>query len=127
MAQPVSQPAVYANVLKTQKKNWQCALLYPMLKGFRKNLAFCKVFRFLPLVLLIRATCGWTWVWSIDGMILKDGNWRARGKTYPTATLSTTDLTWADLGSNSCLGIWKQTINHVSHDTVKTKLNANCI
>jgi hypothetical protein len=46
-------------------------LFYPMLPDFRKTIAFWKVSRLRPLVLLLRATFSrrWRWMWRIGGMI----------------------------------------------------------
>jgi len=51
-------------------------------------------------VLLIRATCRWSWVCRIGSMILTEENRSTGIKTCPSATLSTTNVTQTDLGSN---------------------------
>jgi hypothetical protein len=40
------------------------------------------------------------WIWSSGGMILTGENWRTWRKTFPSATLSTTNPTWTVLGVN---------------------------
>jgi hypothetical protein len=40
------------------------------------------------------------WIWSNGGIILTGENRRTRRKTCPSATLSTTNPTWTDLGTN---------------------------
>jgi hypothetical protein len=45
-------------------------LFYPMLLYLRKSIAFWKVPRLRPFVLLVRATCNWRWVWRNGRMIL---------------------------------------------------------
>ena len=53
---------------------------------------------------------GWRWVWRIGGMILTGENRSIRRKTYPSATLSTTDPIWTCLESNSVsIGKWHRT------------------
>jgi hypothetical protein len=56
-------------------------------------------------------------------MILTRENRSTRGKTGPAATLSTTNLTWTDLGSNPGLDGERPTTNRLSHGTAKTKIN----
>jgi hypothetical protein len=52
---------------------------------------------------------------SHDGMILTGENRRNRRKTCPSATLSTTNLTWTDLGAN--LGLRGEATNRLSPST----------
>jgi hypothetical protein len=51
------------------------------------------------------------------GMKLTDENRITRGKTCPTATLSTTNLTWTDPRSNPGLHSGRPTTNRQSHGT----------
>jgi hypothetical protein len=44
-------------------------------------------------------------------------NRSTRGKTCPSATLSTTNPTWTDLGSNPGLRGRRPAANHMSHGT----------
>ena len=53
-----------------------------------------------PLVLQAKATCIGRWIWSNCGMILTKETRNTRRKTISSATLSATNLTWTDLGSN---------------------------
>jgi hypothetical protein len=71
-----------------------------MLSDFRKSIAFGKVPRLSPFTILLRAMCRWRWVWSTGGMILTGEIKSTQRKTCPSATLSTTYLTWKGLGSN---------------------------
>jgi hypothetical protein len=48
-------------------------------------------------------------------------------KTCPSATLSTTNLTWTDPGSNPDLGGERPVINHLSHGTAIPAVLAVCI
>ena len=43
-------------------------------------------------------------------------NQSTRGKTHPSATLSTTNPTWIDLGSNPSLRGGRPGTNRLSHD-----------
>jgi hypothetical protein len=52
------------------------------------------------------------------GMILTGENRRTPRKTCPSATLSTTNLTWIDLGANPCLRGEMPATNDLSHGTV---------
>jgi len=61
------------------------------LADFWKSIAFWKVPRLCPLV-LVRASCRWRWVWSVGGMILV-GAW-------PIGTFSATYSRWTELGWN---------------------------
>jgi hypothetical protein len=45
------------------------------------------------------------------------------GKTCPSATLSTTNLTWTDLGSNPGLRGERPATNRLSHGKVKVKFS----
>jgi hypothetical protein len=45
------------------------------------------------------------------------------GKTCPSATLSTTNLTWTDPGSNTGLHVWRPAANRLSHGTALPLLN----
>jgi hypothetical protein len=76
-----------------------------------------KVLRFRPLVLLIGVVITLRRVSSICGMILTGDNRSVRRKTCPSATLSTTSLTWTELGSNLNLSGEKPATNRLSHGT----------
>jgi hypothetical protein len=56
-------------------------------------------------------------VGSIDGMIVTRGNQSTRWNTCPSATLSTTNLTWTGLGSNPSLRGERPATNRLSHRT----------
>ena len=73
--------------------------LLPMPLDFRKSFAFWKVPRLRPFVLLVRATCRWRWVWSIDGKTVTGENRSTRRIACLPATLSFTNFTWPDLES----------------------------
>jgi hypothetical protein len=57
---------------------------------------------------------------SDGGMILKGENRRTRRKACPSATLSTTILTWIDPGANPCLRGERPATNDLSHGTAHT-------
>jgi hypothetical protein len=46
-------------------------------------------------------------------------NRRTRGKSCPSATLSTTNPTWTDPGSNPCLRGGRPAANRLSHGTAR--------
>jgi hypothetical protein len=54
-------------------------------------------------------------------MILTGKNRSTRGKTYPSAILSTTNPTWTDPGSNPDLRGERPATNRLSHDTASTQ------
>jgi hypothetical protein len=58
-------------------------------------------------------------------MKLTGENRSTRGKTYPSATLSTTNPTWTDPGSNPGLCGERPATNRLSHDTAHL-LNLGC-
>jgi hypothetical protein len=60
------------NTVKTAKKKAE-VLFYPLLPPFRKSTALWKAPPIRLLVLLIRATCRWKWVWRINEVILTQG------------------------------------------------------
>jgi hypothetical protein len=71
------------------------------------------------------ATLWWRWfvffVFPCDGELM-EWNWQGktevlRGKTCPNATLSTTNPTWSNPGSNPGLRGGRQTTNRLSHGT----------
>jgi len=78
-------------------------LSFPTLHDFRENTAFWKIPRLRLFILPVKATCTWRWVRSTGGMIVTGVNRSTRRKTCPNAMLSTTNLTWTDLTSNSGL------------------------
>jgi hypothetical protein len=49
-------------------------------------------------------------------------NRSTRGKTCPSATLSTTNPTWTDPGSNLVLRVERPATNRLSHDTATSPL-----
>jgi hypothetical protein len=55
--------------------------------------------------------------WSNAGMKLTGENRSTRGKTCPSATLSTTNPTWTDLESNPFFRGEKPATNRLSHGT----------
>jgi len=62
-------------------------------RDFRERVAFCTC-------VLVRAAGRRKWVWSMSGVILNGENRSARINTYHSATLSSTNFTCIDLGSN---------------------------
>ena len=62
----------------------------------RKRAACGKV----PQDVLVKETHSWKWVWADSGIILTGENRSAGRKPCPTASFSTSNLTWTDLGSN---------------------------
>lgn len=99
-----------------KKKNCKY-LLYPMLPCLRDSIAFWKVPRPLPFVLLLRATCIWRWVRSIGGITVTEENRSTRTEVCPSATSSNTNPTQTALGSKTGLRIERPAINHLSHGT----------
>jgi hypothetical protein len=59
---------------------------------------------------------------SHGGMTLTGENRRTRRKTRPSATLSTTNPTWTDPGTNLGLCGERPVNNHLSHGTAKFHL-----
>lgn len=70
-----------------------------------------------PICPLVRATSRWRWVWRIGEMTLTGRNLGTQTKTSPSATSSTTNLTWTSLGSNPCLRNENPAYNRLSHVT----------
>jgi hypothetical protein len=67
------------------------------------------------------------WIWSSGGMILTGENRRTWRKSCPSATLSTTNRTWTDLGENSVLHSKKPETNRLSYGTVLQQIqNFTC-
>jgi len=63
------------------------------------------------------------WYMSMEshgGIILTGENRRTRRKTCPSATLSTTNPTWTDTGTNSGLSCERPATNRLSHNTAPT-------
>jgi hypothetical protein len=56
-------------------------------------------------------------------MILTGENQSTRGRTSPSATLSTTNPTWTDLGSNPYLRGGRLATNRLSHGTTQDHLH----
>jgi hypothetical protein len=52
-------------------------------------------------------------------------NRRTRGETCPNATLSTTNLTWTDPGSNPGLRGGRPAANRLNHGTAKCAITSN--
>ena len=72
--------------------------------------------------------------WVVDGWMSTEqwcngtdrGNRSTGTETFPNATLSTTNLTWTDLGSNTSLRGVRPTTDRLSHVTaIKVKINLN--
>ena len=72
---------------------------------------------FPPFVLLVGAICGWKWVWSIGGAMLKGKTEVLGEKRYRSATLYTTDPTWTGLASK--VGFERPKANSFSHSRAK--------
>jgi hypothetical protein len=62
---------------------------------------------------------------SDSGMILTGDNRRIRRKTYPIATLPTTNPTWIDPGANPGLCGERPATNDLGHDTA-LHISATC-
>jgi hypothetical protein len=60
-------------------------------------------------------------VWSIGGMIVVGKNQSTWNETRHSATLSTTNLTWAGLGSNRSLQVDRRATNSMSNGTAFLK------
>jgi hypothetical protein len=74
-------------------------LFYQINPDFQNSISLWKVPSLNMFVVSVRATSRFRWEWSIGGMILTRQNRNTRRKTCPSATLSTTNLTRADLGT----------------------------
>jgi len=103
------------------------ALFYPMLPAFRNSIAFCNVPRIRWFVLLVRAMCRCRWVWSNGWMILTGEERSNRRKTRPSATLSTTNLTWTDPRLNRCLRDDRPATERLNYGRACTKEKATWI
>jgi hypothetical protein len=61
------------------------------------------------------------WLMNLEHLV--DENWQGKPKysqkTSPSVTLSNTNPTWSDLGSNPDLGCGKPSTSHLSNDTVQ--------
>ena len=60
-------------------------------------------------------------------MKLTGENRSTRGKTCPSATLSTTNPTWTDRGSNPGLRGERPATNRLSHGTAYTRISTMCM
>ena len=79
--------------------------LCPVIPDFRKRIAFWKVSRLLrQFVLLERTACRWKWVWSTGEVILTREDWSTWRKIFPSAILSTGNLTRTGWGLSP--GLW---------------------
>jgi hypothetical protein len=63
--------------------------------------------------------------WSTGGKKLTGENRSTRGKTFSNATLSTTNPTWIDPGSNPGLRCGRPATNHLSHDAAQFVFTMN--
>jgi len=54
-------------------------------------------------------------MWSVGGMTVTEENWDTGIETYPSATSSTTNVTWTDLGSKPGPTIWAIPRSSSSH------------
>jgi hypothetical protein len=61
---------------------------------------------------------------SDGGMTLTGESRSTRSKTYPSATLSTTNPTWTDPGANQGLRGEKPSTNHLSHGTASNDVTS---
>jgi hypothetical protein len=78
---------------------------------------------------LRRACCSsprWCMTVCHGGMILSGGNRRTRRKNYPSATLSTTNPTWTDLGANPGLRGERPVTSRLSHGTASLLCKNDC-
>jgi len=66
---------------KTKNTSVSSALRLP------KEHYFLKVPRLRPIVLLVKATCGWSWLWSIGGMRVTGENRSTWRKTCHSGTV----------------------------------------
>jgi hypothetical protein len=57
------------------------------------------------------------WIWSSSGMIMAGENRRTQRETCPSATLSTTNPTWTNVGAYPHLRSAKPATNRLSYDT----------
>jgi len=81
-------------------------LFYSMLPDFGMSIAFWKVLRFPPFILLETATCKLKWLRSSGGMMTGQ-NRNAPRKIRPSDIFSTVSPTWPDLGSKTSPSQWQ--------------------
>jgi hypothetical protein len=80
----------------------------------KRPMACVRISRLHPIFLLITAVLRWRWVWSNGGMT--DSKTEVLGQIPgPTATLSTTNLTWTGPDSNLGLCSDRLVTNCLSH------------
>jgi hypothetical protein len=91
------------------------SVFHSFLPDFRKSIL--KVPRLRPFVRPVRARFRWRRLSSIGGMIQAGENRSTRIKTYPNVILSTTHITWTDLGSNRGLRSERSSSNRLNHGT----------
>ena len=91
------------------------AVCHPKLLQFRKSVAFRKVPRLLPLVLLVMATRRSGWVWGNGGMVLTGKNWSTGRQTRHSATSSTINVAGNILGSNRGIHDERPATDRLSH------------
>jgi hypothetical protein len=99
--------------MKTEKKGKQ--LFSPVLPDFWNIVPFWKATT--RLFLLIRATCSWIWAWSTGEMMIGENETTQR-KTYPSAPLPATNLTWTDLNWTKPFAVisWPLTWTYITYN-----------
>ena len=99
-------------------------LFRTMLSDFRNFIAFCKVPRLRPFIVLVTAACRWRWVWSIVGMILTGGTEMLGEQPHLITLCLHKILIWTLLGSNPGLRRERPATDRLKHGTtLQTKVN----
>ena len=98
------------------------AIFFPMLHDFRNSMAFWKVPRLRPFVVLIRAACRCS-VWSIGWVILNGGERELlRETSFPMRLCTTKNPIRPGPGSNPGLRAERSATNRLSHGTATENL-----
>ena len=66
----------------------------PILLDFQQNIAFLESSQVSPVYPSVTVTCKWQRAWSVGGIICAENSRSTRRKSYFSAALPTTNLTW---------------------------------
>jgi len=66
----------------------------PIIVDIQNSIAFLERYQASLVCSSVKVTCKWQGVWSIGGIILAENSRSTRGKSYLSASLPTTNLTW---------------------------------
>jgi hypothetical protein len=111
----------------SKRKNWTYFSI-PFSPISAYSIAFWKVPLIRLFALLVRAACGWRWVWIIGEIILTGENKIILSKTSHSATSSTTKFIWTSPEWNLGIPPERPSTNCLSHSRpLKTKIDLNYI